>query len=328
MPALQYLDCDYTMTKNFALIGAAGYIAPRHLRAIKDTDSNLSVAYDINDSVGIMDSIFPQSEFFTQFERFYDYAHQLKRTPKSALHYVAICSPNYLHHSHITAGLRLGADVICEKPLVPTPELLDDLVLVEKETDKKVFTILQLRHHAAILELRDKVAKAPKDTKFDVELTYITSRGKWYAESWKGDDRKSFGVATNIGVHFYDMLHFIFGNLQENKVHYADPNKAAGYLEYERARVRWFLSIDANDLPDEVKGKKTTYRNIDISGEQLEFSDGFTDLHTVSYQEILGGRGYGLDAARHAVETVDVIRAATLSPITSDVHPFVKRLVK
>jgi UDP-N-acetyl-2-amino-2-deoxyglucuronate dehydrogenase len=316
------------MTKNFALIGAAGYIAPRHLRAIKDTDSNLSAAYDINDSVGIMDSIFPQSEFFTQFERFYDYAHQLKRTPKSALDYVAICSPNYLHHSHITAGLRLGADVICEKPIVPTPKLLDDLILVEKETGKKVFTILQLRHHSAILALRDKVAKAPKDTKFDVELTYITSRGKWYAESWKGDDRKSFGVATNIGVHFYDMLHFIFGNLQENKVHYVDPNKAAGYLEYERARVRWFLSIDANDLPDEVKGKKTTYRNIDISGEQLEFSEGFTDLHTVSYQEILAGRGYGLDAARHAVETVDVIRAATLSPITSDVHPFVKRLVK
>jgi UDP-N-acetyl-2-amino-2-deoxyglucuronate dehydrogenase len=316
------------MTKNFALIGAAGYIAPRHLRAIKDTGSNLSVAYDINDSVGIMDSIFPQSEFFTQFERFYDYAHQLKRTPKSALDYVAICSPNYLHHPHITAGLRLGADVICEKPIVPTPKLLDDLVLVEKETGKKVFTILQLRHHAAILALRDKVAKAPKDTKFDVELTYITSRGKWYAESWKGDDRKSFGVATNIGVHFYDMLHFIFGNLQENKVHYANPNKAAGYLEYERARVRWFLSIDANDLPDEVKGKKTTYRNIDISGEQLEFSEGFTDLHTVSYQEILAGRGYGLDAARHAVETVDVIRSAALSPITSDVHPFVKKLVK
>jgi UDP-N-acetyl-2-amino-2-deoxyglucuronate dehydrogenase len=316
------------MTKNFALIGAAGYIAPRHLRAIKDTDSNLSVAYDINDSVGIMDSIFPQSEFFTQFERFYNYAHQLKRTPASAIDYVAICSPNYLHHSHITAGLRLGADVICEKPLVPTPELLDDLVLVEKETDKKVFTILQLRHHAAILALRDKVAKAPKDTKFDVELTYITSRGKWYAESWKGDDRKSFGVATNIGVHFYDMLHFIFGNLQENKVHYVDSNKAAGYLEYERARVRWFLSIDANDLPDEVKGKKTTYRNIDISGDQLEFSEGFTDLHTVSYQEILAGRGYGLEASRHAVETVDVIRTAALTPITSDVHPFVKRLVK
>jgi UDP-N-acetyl-2-amino-2-deoxyglucuronate dehydrogenase len=314
--------------KNFALIGAAGYIAPRHLHAIKDTGSNLSVAYDINDSVGIMDSIFPQSEFFTEFERFYDFAYQLKRTPTTVLDYVSICTPNYLHYSHITAGLRLGADVICEKPLVPTPELLDDLLLVERETGNKVFNILQLRHHAAILELRKKVSEAPLNTKFDVELTYITSRGKWYAESWKGDNRKSFGVATNIGVHFYDMLHFVFGNLQENKVHYTDQNKAAGYLEYERARVRWFLSIDANDLPDEVKGKKTTYRNIDISGSQLEFSDGFTDLHTISYQEILAGRGYGLDAARHAVETVNVIRTAPLSPVNTDVHPFVKRLIK
>jgi UDP-N-acetyl-2-amino-2-deoxyglucuronate dehydrogenase len=314
--------------KNFALIGSAGYIAPRHLRAIKDTGSNLTVAYDINDSVGIMDSIFPQSDFFTEFERFYDFAHRLKRTPNAALDYVSVCTPNYLHHSHITAGLRLGADVICEKPLVPTPELMDDLLFVEKETGRKVFTILQLRHHAAILALRDKVAKAPKDKKFDVELTYITSRGKWYAESWKGDSRKSFGVATNIGVHFYDMLHFIFGQLQENKVHYADQNKAAGYLEYERARVRWFLSIDANDLPYEFKGKKATYRSIDINGEQLEFSEGFTDLHTVSYQEILAGRGYGLDAAKHAVETVDVIRSSSLSPITSDTHPLVKKLSK
>lgn len=314
--------------KNFALIGAAGYIAPRHLRAIKDTDSHLSVAYDINDSVGIMDSIFPQAEFFTEFERFYDFAYQLKRNKNTALDYVAICTPNYLHHSQITAGLRLGAHVICEKPLVPTPELVDDLLLVEKETGKNVFTILQLRHHAAILELRDKVAKAPNDKKFDVELTYITSRGKWYAESWKGDNRKSFGVATNIGVHFYDMLHFIFGRLQENKVHYSDQNKAAGYLEYERARVRWFLSIDANDLPDQAKGKKTTYRNIDISGEQLEFSDGFNDLHTASYQEILAGRGYGLDAARHAVETVNIIRTTSLSPVNADAHPFLRELVK
>ena len=314
--------------KNFALIGAAGYIAPRHLRAIKDTESNLSAAYDINDSVGIMDSIFPQSEFFTEFERFYDFSYRLKRTPNAALDYVSICTPNYLHHSHITAGLRLGAHVICEKPLVPTPELLDDLLLVEQETGKKVFNILQLRHHAAILGLRKKVSQAPQNTKFDVELTYITSRGKWYAESWKGDNRKSFGVATNIGVHFYDMLHFVFGNLLENKIHFADQNKAAGYLEYDRARVRWFLSIDANDLPIEVKGKKSTYRNIDISGEQLEFSDGFTDLHTVSYQEILAGRGYDLAVARHAVETVNVIRTVPLSPINADVHPFVKRLIK
>lgn len=311
--------------KNFALIGAAGYIAPRHMRAIKDTNSNLSVAYDINDSVGVMDGIFPQSEFFTEFERFYDFAHQLKRSPKTALDYVSICTPNYLHHSHATAGLRIGADVICEKPLVPTPEYLEDLLLVERETGKKVFNILQLRHHEAILELRKRVAQAPQNTKFDVELTYITSRGKWYAQSWKGDDRKSFGVATNIGVHFYDMLHFVFGKLQESKVHYLDQNKAAGYLEYENARVRWFLSIDANDLPDEVRGKKTTYRNIDIGGEQLEFSNGFAELHTTSYKEILAGRGYGLEAARHAVETVDIIRTGPVSPITPDAHPFIYR---
>lgn len=314
-------------TKNFALIGAAGYIAPRHMRAIKDLGHNLAVAYDINDSVGIIDSISPQSEFFTEFERFYDYAHRLKRNPATALDYVSICTPNYLHHPQITAGLRLGCDVICEKPLVPTPELLDDLALVERETGKRVFNILQLRHHDAILALRQKVAAAPANTKFDVELTYITSRGKWYMESWKGDPRKSFGVATNIGVHFYDMLHFVFGKLQDNAVHYSGEMKAAGYLEYERARVRWFLSIDANDLPDDVKGRKTTYRSIDISGEELEFSEGFTELHKVSYEEILAGRGYGLDDARHCIETVNVIRTAqVVTPRDGQGHPVLARL--
>ena len=312
--------------KNFGLIGAAGYIAPRHMQAIKDTGNNLSVAYDINDSVGIIDSISPQSQFFTEFERFYDYSHRLKRDSSQALDFISICSPNYLHHSHMTAGLRLGCDVICEKPLVPTPDLLDDLKLVEQETGKKVFNILQLRHHEAILKLRDKVANSPKDKKFDVELTYITSRGRWYMESWKGDLRKSFGVATNIGVHFYDMLHFIFGDLQSNLLHYADESRAAGYLEYENARVRWFLSINSDDLPNEVKGKQSTFRNIDISGEKLEFSEGFTDLHTVSYQEILAGRGYGLEDARHSVETVNVIRNAALSPLNADVHPYVRKI--
>ncbi len=314
--------------KNFALIGAAGYIAPRHMRAIKDTGNRLSVAYDINDSVGIIDSISPESEFFTEFERFQEFAHCLKRIEKNKLDYVAICSPNYLHHPHIAAGLRLGCDVICEKPLVPTPALMDELALLERETGKRIFNILQLRHHEAILNLRKKVAEAPSDKKFDVELTYITSRGKWYMESWKGDQRKSFGVATNIGVHFYDMLHFVFGKLQRNVVHYSAQAKAAGYLEYERARVRWFLSIDANDLPEGVKGNKSTYRNIDISGQQLEFSEGFTDLHTVSYQEILAGRGYGLADARHCIETVDVIRAAAVvQGQGGDVHPFVGQLV-
>lgn len=311
--------------KNFALIGAAGYIAPRHMRAIKDTGHNLAVAYDTNDSVGIIDSISPHSEFFTEFERFLEYTHQIKRRPETALDYVAVCSPNYLHHAHIAAGLRLGCDVICEKPLVPTPELLDELVLVERETGKRVFNILQLRHHDAIKQLKTKVAAAPTDTKFDVELTYITSRGRWYAESWKGDPRKAFGVATNIGVHFFDMLHFIFGKLQRNVVHHAGEARAAGFLEYERARVRWFLSIDANDLPEEVKGKKTTFRNIDISGEKLEFSEGFTELHTTSYREILADRGYGIEDARHCIETVNVIRTAVpVRGTTGEVHPFVR----
>jgi UDP-N-acetyl-2-amino-2-deoxyglucuronate dehydrogenase len=314
--------------KNFGLIGAAGYIAPRHMRAIKDTGNNLSVAYDINDSVGIIDSISPQSRFFTEFERFYDYSHQLKRSKSDALDYISICSPNYLHHSHMTAGLRLGCDVICEKPLVPTPDLLDDLQLVERETGKKVFNILQLRHHQAILNLREKVTNAPKDKKFDVELTYITSRGRWYMESWKGDLRKSFGVATNIGVHFYDMLHFVFGGLQINLLHYADEAKAAGYLEYERARVRWFLSIDADDLPDHVKGRQSTFRNIDVSGEKLEFSEGFTDLHTISYQEILAGNGYGLEDARHSVEAVNVIRTSKISPLNDDTHPYIRKIIR
>ena len=315
--------------KNFALIGAAGYIAPRHMRAIVDLGHRLSVTYDINDSVGIIDGISPQSEFFTEFERFQEFAYQAKRHESTKLDYVSICSPNYLHHAHIAAGLRMGCDVICEKPLVPTPDLMDELALVEQETGRRVYNILQLRHHDAILKLRDKVAAAPKDTKFDVELTYITSRGKWYMESWKGDNRKSFGVATNIGVHFYDMLHFIFGKLQRNVVHHSGTQKASGYLEYERARVRWFLSIDANDLPVKVQGKKTTYRNIDISGEKLEFSEGFTDLHTTSYKEILAGRGYGLSDARHCIETADVIRTARqVRGELGEVHPFAQGLDK
>lgn len=313
--------------KNFALIGAAGYIAPRHMHAIKDLGHRLSVGYDINDSVGLIDSISPESEFFTEFERFYEYAQSLKRTSDQKLDYVAICSPNYLHHAHIAAGLRLGCDVICEKPLVPTPALIDDLELLEQEMGQRVYNILQLRYHDAILKLRDQVLDAPKDKKFDVELTYITSRGKWYMESWKGDPRKSFGVATNIGVHFYDMLHFIFGKLQSNVVHYRGEAKAAGFLEYEHARVRWFLSIDANDLPTEVKGKKSTYRNIDISGQQLEFSEGFADLHTTSYKEILAGRGYGLKDVRHCIETVDVIRTAPIvNGQVGEAHPLVVNL--
>lgn len=315
--------------KNFALIGAAGYIAPRHMRAIKDTGNRLAAACDVNDSVGIIDSLAPDADFFTHFECFYEHAQKLRRTPAKALSHVAVCSPNHLHHAHIAAGLRLGCDVICEKPLVPTPALVDELARVEKETGQRVFNILQLRHHEAIVGLRNKVTAAPQATKFDVDLTYITSRGKWYAASWKGDPRKSFGVATNIGVHFFDMLHFVFGALQQSQVHHLSENSAGGYLEYQRARVRWFLSIDASDLPETVRGKKTTYRNIDVSGEPLEFSEGFTDLHTVSYQEILTGRGYGLEDARHCIETVDTIRTAMpQAGGPGEVHPFVVPLIR
>ncbi|WP_286239909.1 Gfo/Idh/MocA family oxidoreductase [Neptuniibacter halophilus] len=314
--------------KKIALIGAAGYIAPRHMKAIKETGNQLVCGYDTNDSVGIIDSISPQSEFFTEFERFSDYAHTLKRQPETALDYVAVCSPNYLHKPHIAAGLRMGCDVICEKPLVPTADLLDELAELEKETGKRVWNILQLRHHGAILALKEKVASEARQEKHEVELTYITSRGKWYMESWKGDPRKSFGVATNIGVHFFDMLHFVFGKLEKNVLHYADDYKASGYLEYEKARVPWFLSIDANDLPESVVGKQPTYRSITCDGEEIEFSGGFTDLHTVSYQEILAGRGYGIEDARHCVETVDYIRSAPIeTPASGEGHPFLQRLI-
>lgn len=311
--------------KRFALIGAAGYIAPRHMRAIKDTGNELACAYDINDSVGIIDSLSPGSEFFTEFERFYDHAWRLKRDPTTALDIVSICSPNYLHHSHITAALRLGCDVICEKPLVPSVALLDDLSQTEHETGKRLWNILQLRHHQAIIDLKNRVQAQKREHKHEVELTYITSRGRWYMESWKGDPRKSFGVATNIGVHFYDMLHFIFGALQRNVVHFSSTDKASGYLEYENARVRWFLSIDANDLPDSVKGKKSTYRSITVDGAEIEFSEGFTDLHTISYQAVLDGKGYGIEDARHCVETVETIR--TLAPTQAqdgEGHPFLR----
>lgn len=314
--------------KNFALIGAAGYIAPRHMKAIKETGNQLAVAYDINDSVGIIDSISPSSEFFTEFERFSDYCYELKRDASKKIDIVSICSPNYLHQPHIASGLRMGADVICEKPLVPTESVLDGLIDIENETGQKVYNILQLRHHDAILKLKEQIANDNRADKYDVELTYITSRGKWYLESWKGDVNKSFGIATNIGVHFFDMLHFIFGELVENEVYYTGETKAGGYLEYEKARVRWFLSIDSADLPENVKGKQPTFRSINIEGDEIEFSGGFTDLHTVSYKEILAGRGYGLEDARFGVKTVEYIRhAQDLVTNESRLHPNIKQLL-
>ena len=311
--------------KRFALIGAAGYIAPRHMKAIRETGNELVAAMDINDSVGIMDSNFPDAQFFTEFEQFDAYVDSESRAGRK-MDYVAIASPNYLHDAHMRFALRAGADAICEKPLVLEPRDIDGLVEIERATGQKVNTILQLRLHPAIIALRTKVTAGPKDKKYDVDLTYITSRGNWYLKSWKGASEKSGGIATNIGVHFYDMLHFVFGELQENCVHMTSPTKAAGYLEYQHARVRWFLSLDVDDVPAQERADgKRTFRAITVDGEDIEFSDGFTDLHTRSYEEILAGRGFGLEKNRVAIETVSAIRGATASLRTGgDVHPMAR----
>jgi UDP-N-acetyl-2-amino-2-deoxyglucuronate dehydrogenase len=310
--------------KRFALIGAAGYIAVRHMRAIQESGNELVSACDPNDSVGIIDSISPQSHFFVEFERFYEHAADLRRHPDLALDYVSVCSPNHLHRAHIAAGLRLGCDVICEKPLVPTIADLEALHELEIETGKRVYNVLQLRHHPAIIELKRTIDAAPSDRRFEVDLTYITSRGRWYFESWKGDPRKSLGVATNIGIHFFDMLHVLFGDLVRSDLHHSTEAKAAGYFEYQRARVRWFLSLDADDLPATVRGKRSTYRSITVDGQEVEFSDGFTDLHTVTYREILAGRGFGIEEARRCIATVESIRHRALThPLAEEHHAWI-----
>ena len=310
--------------KNFALMGAAGYIAPRHLKAIKDTNNTLIAALDKFDSVGIMDRYFPNANFFTEFERFDRHIEKLKRNDAIALDYVSICTPNYLHDSHIRMALRSGAHAICEKPIVLNPWNIDALAAIEKESQGSINTILQLRLHTAIIDLKKKVDATPKNGKYEIDLTYITSRGKWYDASWKGEDSKSGGIATNIGVHFYDMLSWVFGNVQENAVHLRTPHKAAGYLEFENARVRWFLSIDAEDLPKEVKEKQQrTFRAITIDQEELEFSDGFTELHTISYQKILQHQGFGLEEVRPSIEIVQDIRNSEINKLGYK-HPFLK----
>lgn len=308
--------------KQFGLIGAAGYIAPRHMKAIKDTGNDLTVAMDVNDSVGILDSYFPEAQFFSQFEQFDDYVAERRRAGQP-LHYVTITSPNHLHNAHMRYALRAGADAICEKPLVLDPEEIDGLSALERDTGRKIYSILQLRLHPAILSLRDRVASMPPDRKVDVDLTYITSRGNWYCRSWKGATEKSGGIATNVGVHFYDMLHFVYGDLQQNIVHLNAPTRAAGYLEYERARVRWFLSIDVDDVPEAERAKgKRTYRAVIADGEEIEFSDGFTELHTRVYEEILVGRGFGVEDNRVAIETVASIRRSSCAPKSDLTHPF------
>jgi UDP-N-acetyl-2-amino-2-deoxyglucuronate dehydrogenase len=309
---------------SFALIGAAGYIAPRHMTAIKANGGDLKVAYDPNDSVGIIDSHFPQAHFFTEFERFDRHVDKLRRRGEQ-IDYVSICSPNYLHDAHIRFGLRAGANVICEKPLVLNPWNIDGLAEIEQQTGHKINTILQLRLHPAIQALKERIAKS--NARHVVDLTYITSRGRWYHASWKGEEAKSGGVATNIGVHFFDMLAYVFGPLQSQTASLREPERAGGLLSYEKADVRWFLSVDANDLPDNVKGKKTTYRSITVDGEEVEFSEGFTDLHTRSYEEILAGRGYGLEDVRFCVEVVSQFRTL---PVTAngERHAFVDKYLK
>ncbi|HMO61138.1 MAG TPA: Gfo/Idh/MocA family oxidoreductase [Ferruginibacter sp.] len=313
--------------KNFALIGAAGYVAPRHMQAVKDIGGNLVAAFDPNDSVGIIDNYFPEAHFFTEFERFDRHIDKLRRRQEGqAVDYVSICSPNYLHDSHIRFALRSNADAICEKPLVLNPWNIDALQFIEKDTGRKVYTVLQLRLHPAVINLKKEVAAAPADKKFDIDLTYIASRGKWYDISWKGDEKKSGGVVTNIGVHFYDMLHFVFGKVQQNVVHFMNQYKAAGFIEYEKARVRWFLSVDNADVPLQLQQQgQRTCRILTINGNEIDFSDNFTNLHTRVYQEVLAGNGFGLEENRVAIEIAGSIRSQTPVGITGDYHPFLSR---
>lgn len=314
--------------KNFALIGAAGYIAPRHMAAIKETCSHLVAALDPKDSVGVIDSYFPAADFFTEFERFDRHLDKLRRSgDDKAVNYVSICSPNYLHDSHMRFALRSGAHAICEKPLVLNPWNIDGLLDIERNTDRRVNTILQLRVHPAIVALREKVLTLQGTKTHDVELTYVTSRGNWYLQSWKGDVKKSGGIATNIGVHFFDMLFYLFGDLVQNIVHYSTDTKASGYLEYRCARVRWFLSVDESDVPAvQLQNGQRTYRSITVDGEEIEFSGGFADLHVRSYEEILAGRGFGLETNRTAIETVATIRSAQPQGLKGEYHPYLRRL--
>ncbi|HVF80391.1 MAG TPA: Gfo/Idh/MocA family oxidoreductase [Flavisolibacter sp.] len=309
---------------DFALIGAAGFIAPRHLKAIKETGNNLVAALDKFDSVGVMDSYFPDASFFTEFERFDRHLEKAARSGKP-IDYLSICSPNYLHDSHIRFGLRHGATVICEKPLVLNPWNIDGLQGMQSETGKKVFHILQLRFHPHLIALREKVAASHPSKVFDLDLAYITSRGNWYYTSWKGDLPKSGGIATNIGIHFFDMLTWIFGAVKQNIVHLHEHDRAAGFLEFERARVRWFLSINEATLPVDVKAKgQRTYRSIKMEGEEIEFSDGFTDLHTKSYQQILNGSGFTLLEALPSIELAHHIRTQKPVGLKDDYHPLAK----
>ncbi|HZF70602.1 Gfo/Idh/MocA family oxidoreductase [Sulfuricurvum sp.] len=317
--------------KNFALIGAAGYIAPRHMKAIKETGNTLVAALDKYDGIGIMDSHFPDAYFFTEFERFDRFVDKFHRENDKKIEYIAIASPNYLHDSHIRFALKSGAHAICEKPLVLNPHNIDQLKVIEEETGKKVYTILQLRLHDSIIALKEKIANelvTNPDKVYDIDLTYLTSRGRWYFISWKGDNAKSGGIASNIGVHFFDMLSWIFGPVEENIVHVKQPDTNAGYMKLKNARVRWFLSVNYDYIPDEIKTSGSrTYRNITVDNDAFEFSEGFTDLHTTSYKDILSGGGFGLDEARNSIEIVSAIRNLEPIGLSGNYHPFCEKVI-
>ncbi len=317
--------------KNFALIGASGYIAPRHMQAIRETGNELVAALDPYDGIGIMDSNFPQADFFTEFERFDRFVDKWRRDTGKKIDYMSICSPNYLHDSHIRFALKSGADAICEKPLVLNSWNIDQLKIIEEETGQRVYNILQLRLHPSIIALKEKVAKELEENPnkvYDIDLTYLTSRGKWYFISWKGDQSKSGGIASNIGVHFYDMLTWIFGEVEENVVHVKTADTNAGSFKLKNANVRWFLSVNYDNIPQAVRDAgQRTYRSITVNGDEIEFSGGFTDLHTRSYEEILKGNGFGLDEAYGSIKTVSTIRNLDAIGLKGNYHPFCKKVI-
>ena len=318
-------------SKNFALMGASGYIAPRHMQAIKETGNTLVAALDPYDGIGIMDSNFPQADFFTEFERFDRFVDKWHRDTGKKIDYMSICSPNYLHDAHIRFALKSGADAICEKPLVLNPHNIDQLKIIEEETGQKVYNILQLRLHPSIIALKEKVAKELAENphkKYDIDLTYLTSRGKWYFVSWKGDEDKSGGIASNIGVHFYDMLTWIFGEVEENVVHVKTADCNAGSFKLKNANVRWFLSVNYNYIPQKIRDEgQRTYRSITVDGDEIEFSGGFTDLHTRSYEEILKGNGFGLDEAYGSISIVSTIRNLEPIGLKGNYHPFCEKVL-
>lgn len=321
---MQKTILNKSLMKNFALIGAAGYIAVRHMAAIKDTGNQLLSALDKSDSVGIIDSYFPSADFFTEFERFDRHVDKLKRSGNK-IDYVSICTPNYLHDSHIRFALRQDADAICEKPLILNPWNVDALETFEKETGKKIYNILQLRLHPTIINLKKQIEEGDPDKIYDIDLSYITSRGNWYFTSWKADVEKSGGIATNIGIHFFDMLTWIFGKVEKNIVHVLEPRRAAGFLQLKKARVRWYLSVDFDTVPENIKATgQRTFRSITINNEEIEFSGGFTDLHTKTYDDILEGKGFGLNDARESINTAYDIRNSHPIGLIGDYHPFAK----